>query len=209
MPGPWPPLDADLPINVEDRDNATAGTDDPSVAAGAGYHANLHNKENQTLRDIRDHLPTDILKPTDQTVTNSIALVNDTALLFAMAANTLYIVTAMLLVDAPVANDVNVAFTIPAGATMLIDGPRPANNITTAGVPIGDGAWNAWDTSGTARTVGGCGAGTPVGGLLYGWVQCGATPGNFQVQFAQAVAGAGTSAIMKAGSILTYRKSGA
>lgn len=144
-------------------------------------------------------------KTGDQSVTNSTALTNDAQLFVSVVANAEYDVEAKIIYEAPIANDFRYAFTWPSGALMpwgtiqLIQG---------AATNVGDIAPFAFGNpaSGDAFNAGGGGAGNQLLVLAKGSLVVGATAGTLRFQFAQATAGAGTSAICKSGSTLMLRR---
>ncbi|MBI3274039.1 MAG: hypothetical protein HYZ69_02750 [Candidatus Colwellbacteria bacterium] len=119
-----------------------------------------------------------IRKTSDETVNNSTTLTNDNELFLAMAANETWFFKVLFMHIGNITADINVAFTIPTGATLV------------------------WGCSGTRQlsdgNIGGCGAITTSGGaqsyaafttvetvVLTGVVVNGGTAGNLQFQWAQ------------------------
>lgn len=146
--------------------------------------------------------PSTARRTTDATVTNSAALVD--GLSVATLPNAEYDVEVFAVYEAPVANDLKVAFSWPSGSMTwgmvgLISG---ATTVTgdlqpfAFGAPAVDQAFN----------VGGGGAGNQLVALLRGTYVAGLIGGSLKFRFAQAVAGAGTSAVLKAGSTMQLRR---
>lgn len=133
-------------------------------------------------------------KPTDQTVTSSTSLVNDTNLSFAIAANEVWQFELDLFAtyNTTAASGMKAAFTVPSGCTLQwIDvGSGNQANVTTV--------------SGTSDTLVQGAIGPTSGqymGKLIGQALNGATPGTVQLQWAQNTSN-GTATALKAGSSL-------
>jgi hypothetical protein len=124
-------------------------------------------------------------KTADENLASSTVLQNDDHLLHALAANGIYTFRGMLRYLADQATDIKVAFTVPAGATLLWGSPGPDISVTSA---AGSGYWATGNVSGANLDFGGLG-GT---GILHlqGIVVMGATAGNLQLQWAQRVSSA-------------------
>lgn len=141
----------------------------------------------------------------DQTVTNSTTMVNDTVLRANVVAGAEYDVEAKIFYEAPVANDFKYAFTWPAGSVMPW-GVIQLYSGSAAG--FGDVAPFVFGNPapGDFFTAGGGGIGGQLMIVAKGTLAVGSTSGVLQFQFAQQVAGAGTSAIRKAGSTLRLQR---
>jgi hypothetical protein len=128
-------------------------------------------------------------KSADQTVNNSTTLVDDTHLLFSVAANEVWLIHAYLLIDsASTVADIKFHWTVPASATMVW-GP-------TGGAEPSFTQWDAVLTS-TSADVLGTESGTqnfgtnsvPTQGLLFAGVAAIAgTAGTVRLQWAQVTA---------------------
>lgn len=123
-------------------------------------------------------IPNTVFKPSDQSVTSSVTLVNDTALVLALNANATYILVAYIDYEGGTqgSSDIQFQFTGPAGATMkavsLFIGTGGANN---------QGHLNLSQLA----VCGSNGAGVARSALLVGTVQTAGTAGNLQMQWAQ------------------------
>jgi hypothetical protein len=133
-----------------------------------------------------------VRKSSDQTVTSSTTLVNDSQLLFAVAANETYIFQAWLYTFAADGTpDIKVTFTGPAGSTVFWSSSQVIFNAagSTTLTVVAPGATTAdLFVDSNLRAI-----------QLYGTILNGGTAGNLQFQFAQNTSSAnGTS--VKAGS---------
>lgn len=128
--------------------------------------------------------PLFVRKPTEvQVVNNSIAFVNDDALLLPLQANARYVLDGFLIWDSGTTADIKFDWVGPAGFTV---GRWAVNSIDTTSTTL-TGAGNVGQ-SGTAATAiprGGVGIGTFVSGLLFGLVTTAGTAGNLQLRWAQ------------------------
>lgn len=138
-----------------------------------------------------------VAKTSDQSVTSSTVLVNDTALTVPVAASATYLVEWSLVTDGNASGDLKYAFTGPAGATMTWESEgllttdttnvaRAATDVAAIGTTVSHGTI----ASGTNSRVDGRGVLTVAG-----------TAGNLQMQWAQATSN-GTASKVKAGSYL-------
>jgi hypothetical protein len=128
-------------------------------------------------------------KPSDQSVTNSMALVNDNSLNFAVLAGEVwqFEVDLYATVATVGVGGLACAFTVPAGCTLQWSSTDASASVGTV--------------SGTGRSlVGASGTGTYMTKII-GQVIVGSTAGTVQMQFAQATSNA-TATTMKAGSSL-------
>jgi len=170
----------------------SAGDNDTSVAT------------TEFVKDAIGDIEVLVTKTADETVNNSTLLQDDNDLVFAMAANTTYVVNTVLLLNAAGDNtpDWKFGWTVPAGCTMLWQSE-------------GSSAWGA----GTSVTVGMelltesqiDTAGSDVadhGAAHRAIVRNGANAGNLQLQWAQNTADASDSKVLKH-SHMTVRNLGA
>jgi hypothetical protein len=135
-----------------------------------------------------------VRKSSDQTVTSSTTLVNDSQLKFAVAANETYIFEAWLYTYAADGTpDIKVTFTGPSGSTVLWSSSQVifnAGGSTTLTVVSAGGTAADLFVDSNLRAI-----------QLYGSILNGATAGDLQFQFAQNTSSAnGTS--VKAGSYI-------
>lgn len=123
----------------------------------------------------------------DQTLTpSSTALQNVTAILAALPVAGTFGWRTAIYADATTVSDIQFAYTIPAGATMLWGGYGGA---TTVAAGVGDGVWGPCRTvSDSAMTFGTSGTGTGNTQLFVheGEITMGGTAGNLQLRSAQA-----------------------
>lgn len=144
-----------------------------------------------------------VIKPSDQSVTSSTVLVNDTALLIASAnlvASATYRVDCMLDYEGGTngSSDIKVNWVIPAGSTLILGLPAYETTTGTVGAPLvmKGAAALAFGTStaGTLRAL--CFSGT---------LTMSSTLANLQLQWAQNTSSA-TATIVHAGSYLTVAR---
>jgi hypothetical protein len=133
-------------------------------------------------------------KTADQTVTNSTTLVNDSHLLIAVAANTDYWLEAFVIYNAPTANDMQLAWTVPASATL----DWCNNGLALAAAGSVDRIARTHLTAASTATVGGSGGDAVC--AMKGVLRTAGSAGDFRMRFAQNTAGAGTNVTVKTGS---------
>jgi hypothetical protein len=129
-------------------------------------------------------------KSADESMTSDTVLQNDDHLFFAMGANDLWAVRIVLWTSGGNDSDIKIAFTLPSGSMMLSSVHRDTANA------FQDMDWTA---SGTSKNLRSHVAGSII--QISGTVTNGATPGNFQMQWAQAATQA-TALVVKKGSII-------
>ena len=161
---------------------------------------------NEAMLDvhIRDNMrvTTHLLarKSADQTVNNSAVLVNDTHLLFAVAASEVWWLQAWLMFDGGTIPDIKFHWTLPASATMRW-------GATSDGDASFGGSWSSFSTPVALLTEASTpayatiGAGTTIGLSLTGIAVVAGTAGNVQLQWAQNTANA-SDTIMRTNSCL-------
>lgn len=140
-----------------------------------------------------------VIKPSDQSVTSSTVLVNDTSLLIASAslvASATYKVDVMIDYEGFTngSGDLKTNWVTPAGSTLNLGISTYLNTSGANGAPliVKGGVSLAWGTSG---------AGTTRALLLSGTLVMAATLANFQLQWAQNTSST-TATIVHAGSYL-------
>lgn len=134
----------------------------------------------------------------DQTVTNYASLTPSPWLWVECVAGATYTLDGFLVYSATVAQDIKVAVVGPSGASArwTLLGVDSGSALTT-----GAGDLNTLtSTLGSTRVTAGAGAAVIMSAGLLGSVVIGGTAGIVRVQFAQNVAAASTSAILRAGS---------
>lgn len=142
-------------------------------------------------------------KTADEPVNNSATLQNDDHLFIAIAANEIWYFDFFLRHSSGIGSGFKLAFTIPAAATMS----WVATATEIVGNP-GQGSTRSGgqDTSGTSTTIVATSDTTGSGRFFgSGIVICGATPGNLQLQWAQAAATAHDTKLLT-NSILIARR---
>lgn len=137
-------------------------------------------------------------KTANETVNNTATLQNDDALFVTPAINTVYTVDSYIVYDAATAADLTFAFTFPAGASLSWAVIGLATSVTAV---TGDMTAAARDrfASGVAGAIGAGGAnvGGEVVAIIRGTLIMGATAGNLQLQWAQAVANASDAVVYR------------
>lgn len=167
--------------NLAVGSNGTVLTADSTAATGVAWATPAAGA---TIKSVR--------KSSDQTVTSSTTLVNDSQLLFAVEASATYIFQAWLYTYAADGTpDIKVTFTGPAGSTVLWSSSQVIFNAggTTTLTVVSPGATTAdLFVDSNLRAI-----------QLYGTILNSSTAGNLQFQWAQNTSSAnGTS--VKAGS---------
>ncbi|MFI9558880.1 hypothetical protein [Nonomuraea endophytica] len=137
-----------------------------------------------------------VFKPADETVTNSATLQNDDHLLLPVLASTDYWMECFVIYNAPTANDMQLAWTGPASATMEWSNNGLALGATSSVDRISRTALGI----GSTATIGGTGADAVC--AMKGLLRVAGTAGTLQLRFAQNTAGAGTTCVVKTGSML-------
>lgn len=139
-----------------------------------------------------------VRKTADETVNNSTTLQDDDSLLFAIAANEIWVAEFNVFALGDATADIKFAVTTPAGATLMTAAFQPSNTTTAINSSV------LVTASGT--NLGGPGANA--NGMLYRVVVSvanGATAGNVTLQWAQTVQTVADTTV-KAGSFLIARK---
>jgi hypothetical protein len=147
-----------------------------------------------TAAMAQDVAPLSAYKSTNQSVTSSATLVNDSALAVPLLANAVYDFELVLGYNgASGAGNIKLAWVLPSGATIgyAIYGNTTGGSATDA----------PWVTSTSAQALGTSGTSTPVGAVLSGTVAVSGTPGTMQLQWAQNSSN-GTATTVLAGSVL-------
>jgi hypothetical protein len=141
-----------------------------------------------------------VRKTANETVNNSNVLQNDDHLLLAIAANEEWVFEIVLFITEGMTDcDIQVALTVPAGASVKYGLPDASVNTANA---IQYGTLKT--ASGTAVTCYG-NANTIV--HIVGWVLNGATAGNLQLQWAQATAGAFNLTVAQGSYLIAHKLS--
>lgn len=168
------------------------------VAAAVVTAAQLNQQLRDNLLALVDRVQV-VRATTDQSITSSAVLTNDTALSFAAVAGQTYeFDIALIFSSSSSAIDAKVGFSFPAGTLSFM---AFAMDPTVASGQVGSGLWVASSsaTSGTtALSVGVASADTPV--LVRGSFQC-TTTGTVQMMWAQNTSTA-TAMLRKTGSVL-------
>jgi hypothetical protein len=187
-------VDATATLFVLDSKNTTG---DPTAVNGGEYYNSANNKfrcaQNSIWADCTTGFNT-VIKAADQVATqSSTTLQNDTTLLFAATASSVYAFDAWIPVnDSNATADIKVGFTVPAGATIAAS--------VTAG------------TASCAITASGGSCAVTTVNTTYAMIQIrgavtmSATAGNVQLQFAQNTSTAVSFPIIKKGAMLTWKQ---
>jgi hypothetical protein len=165
----------------------------PAIAAGQRITASL----------LTSMLPQSVVKLADQSVTNSTALVNDSELFLPVVSGATYVGELLLYHLAPAANDLDYAWSTPAGSSGRrgVFGPDPT---TTAVVDTTVFQDRVSAGLATEFTLGGAAGSHKL--AIERFVLTAGANGTLRLQFAQGTAGAGTSATVLANSVLTLRR---
>ena len=145
----------------------------------------------------------DVTKTAPQSVTNSIVLVNDTALTFPIAANETWDVDVFVRYQSDATLDLRTSVTAPTGATMFGDARGLSSG---AAGPSGLPLLATVDAPGEVYTWGGVGATVPTSLRYSVRVKNGATAGAVTFQFTQGTAGATATTVLASSNLLALRK---
>ncbi|MBQ1061333.1 hypothetical protein [Micromonospora sp. C41] len=148
------------------------------------------------LAPITDRLAADVTR------TNTTNLID--TLSVPVIAGAQYDVEALLFYEAPTANDAKIGFNWPSGS-MVWGMLGLASGSTTAFGDIQPYAFGA-PVNDQTFVLGGGGVSNQLTALMRGTLVTSLSGGNLKVRWAQNTAGAGTSAILKAGSTLQLRR---
>ena len=170
-----------------------------SVHSGTAHHGQSHtDADHSDGANIKSAARKVVRKSADETVNNSAVLQNDDHLLFAIAASETWVGSFVVFHTGDSTADINLAVTVPSGATLLAEMMAAAP--TTSAVQT----WNGVTASGASLGTPGLIAATN-SSVIYFSVGNGATPGNVQLQWAQAVATVANTTV-KAGSHLVAER---
>ena len=136
-----------------------------------------------------------VRKTANQTVNNSIVLVNDTALLFAIAANEVWEFTLIPIHNSGTTPDIKFCIIGPAGASAYYIAVHE-NSLGAVALDRG--------ILGDEITFGGT-ASNRITGTIKGIVINGATAGNLQLQWAQATANASNTIVLANSCLIANR----
>lgn len=134
--------------------------------------------------------PAYIRKTANESVTSSVTLQNDDHLLLALAANTKYAFEGFFIYDGATASDIQVAFTVPSGATINYSAFGPVSGVSAT-------SYSSYgiSASGGSLAIACNGANNLMGMQPKGYVATAGTAGNLQFQWAQQISGATASRI--------------
>jgi len=145
--------------------------------------------------------PTLVRKSSDQSVDNSATLVNDSQLVFAMEANSHYLIQMMLVVRTYGTGKMKHLPVVPSGATWMLNaGPGGATYAS------GQYYWGTEGFTAVAQNIYQPFAGLQATFNLFGYVTTAGAAGNFQWQFAQTTATASEPATMSVNSFIKWEK---
>ena len=122
--------------------------------------------------------PLSVIKPSDQSVTSSTTLVNDSALFLPVVASATYLFDAYLDFEGAAigTGDLKIEWTVPAGAALRFD----LHGLNTA-----SSSFSSTFTDGVTTALGTTGAASLRGALMKGSLVMAATAGNLQLKWAQ------------------------
>lgn len=144
-------------------------------------------------------VPLSSVKGSDQTVTSSTALVNDTALVLAAAANATYKFDCLVIYTGATGGDIQWTWAVPSGATLLY---QCLHN---------EGGGTGLNNSHLVNTAGFTGLGAASGGTtniglgMTGTFQTSSTAGNLQLRWAQNASNATPTTVRALSSIMLRR----
>lgn len=138
--------------------------------------------------------PLSAYKSSNQSVTSSTTLVDDSALYVPLLASAVYFFTCVLGYEGGTrgSSDIKVAWSLPTDASMVY----ALTGYTTGG----DATAGYWETE-SASPTGTNGSTTPISAVLNGTVTMSSTAGNMQLQWAQNTSSS-TATTVLAGSVL-------
>ena len=155
---------------------------------------------NPHVRDNLNYLNTQHkLKTADQTVTST-TLTNDTDLVFAAAANEVWLVDTYIMIDSNATADFKCTWTVPGGATMKWGPLSHTSGVQTFWHMDTSNSATALLNATTEQVWQSLSAGNIWGVNMKSIVTTAGTAGNVQFQFAQDSASGST--VVKAGSLL-------
>lgn len=139
-------------------------------------------------------------KLSTESVTSNTTLQNDDALVVAVDANAVYVLTCMVKYDGAAAGDIKIGWSVPAGCELDFVAQALA---TTAALYTDDQNFTGEESS--VATFGALGTGTVAAIQMTGLVVVGGTAGNVQFQWAQGTSSA-TATRVFANSFLDLRR---
>lgn len=154
---------------------------------------------------LRAGLLYEVQQGSDLTVTNSATKV-DTGLSIPLEVGATYQFMALIVAQAPVANDFSISWTIPSGASMIRHGHGVGQGNNAGGATSVDAAFFGVANNAASLAPGGVAAGTNESYIESGYVICGSTAGVAMLQFAQRSVGAGTAAVLRDISRMYYQR---
>lgn len=143
-----------------------------------------------------------IRKTADQSVTSSTALVDDTHLQFAIAANEVWSGQLTLFTTGSTAGDVKYAFNVPASAVGVWGSISPNQSIAGA---TDTTRWEAFTAFGDATLAAPGTLTTPTVGMLYFYVENAGTAGTFKLRWAQLTSSGTATTLLKGSNLIAWR----
>lgn len=181
--------------NTADRTARNATTDEGQVSSlQAEDRVEIYDTANWISLYPRS-LYASVRLSADQTVTNTTVLTNVTGFSWTVVTSAIYLWRIDMFYDSSTTEDIQFAFTWPGGSTARWGGLSMMDIGASSPGVVKAATQN---TSGTAITYGGSGAGTVITGALFGEIQAGAN-GTVQWQFSQAAA-ALTNTVLRRGT---------
>lgn len=201
MAGPATPIDGE-PWTSDEVDEATQQIIDHNAALA-------QRVGNRTLTQLEDDLsgafapldvqPRIVRKASSTSRNTTTTMADDPDLTLAVAANTTYILQAILLVEGGQTGDFKFAIAGPAGCSFDGVAVSPRESLT---ITRGEGHWSGLQIN-TVKPVAAIGTGITnrVGVKVDGILAVGATAGNVRVQWAQNVSDAADSTLVAGSSL--------
>jgi hypothetical protein len=182
--------------------DSKSGSGDPAVTNAGMYYNSTNNKfrcaQNSIWSDCISTFNT-VTKTADQAATqSSTTFQNDSALVFAVAANTTYVFDAWIPVnDSNSLADLKYTFTTPASSTLSIMTQYPTAATTNVLCNITASAQTCANTTfnSAAHFI-----------QVRGMVTVAGTAGNVQFQFAQNTSQAASFPVIKKGATITWKQ---
>jgi hypothetical protein len=173
--------------------NPRTWTDGENVTASQ-FNSNLRDDLNSVWHLIAR-------KTSDQSVTSSTTMVNESALIAPMAANEVWFLRYTILYTAAAAGDLNVTFTLPSGGTIAFC----YNSWPDSGGTIDTNVWTGTASPNASRSFNGISTTVPSALVIEGVFINGGSSGDVRLQFAQVTSNA-TASTIKTNSALIGAK---
>ena len=142
--------------------------------------------------------PLSVIKPSDQSVTSSTVLVNDSALFLPVVASATYFFMSSLDFEGAAigTGDLKIEWTVPAGATLRFD---------LHGVNTASSSYSSTFTDTTTISLGTTGAASLRGATMAGSLVMSSTAGNLQLKWAQNTSSATATIVHAQSTVALWR----